>query len=408
MVRVLLLTHYDNMYGANKALLKLVLKMHASGRYEPTVVIPAKGSFTDILDKEGITYFVCPITQWQAVYAEAVSFEIKKNKRKKAISNELETLYEHFKDAPPDIIHSNSSVIGTGAMLAKRFGCRHIWHIREFAREHYGMRYFYPENIVKEYYEKADRVIAISEAVRDSVEKKYPGAHTTVVYDGIETALTEEATTLCRTDLRIADGSGEGETGSDSRNSYHAGDNVTRFLYTGYIFPAKHQLDLLKAAVVLINNGCSAFHITFAGNGDERYCRTLESYIKKNKLENHVTMTGFTDNVPDLIKKSDVGVIASEYEGFGLVTAEYMLGGLPVLGRRSGATPEIILDGATGFLFDDVSGLAKLMQRFIDAPELGKTMGEKGRERVTQCFTAEKNADGVMAVYDEVMKETGK
>ena len=382
MVRVLLLTHYDNMYGANKALLKLVLKMHASGRYEPSVVIPAKGSFTDILDKEGISYFVCSVTQWQAVYAEAVSFEIKKSKRKKAISNELETLYEHYKDNAPDIIHSNSSVIGTGAMLARRFGCKHIWHIREFAREHYGMRYFYPDGVVKEYYEDADRVIAISEAVGKSVEKKYPGAHTVVVYDGIETDITD--------------------AGADKKGT------VTEFLYTGYIFPAKHQLDLLKAADLLINRGCTAFHITLAGNGDERYCRTLENYIKKNKLEKYVTMTGFTDKVPELINKSDVGVIASEYEGFGLVTTEYMLGGLPVLGRRSGATPEIILDGVTGFLFDDVNGLAMNMQRFIDDPELGKSMGEKGRNRVKTCFTAEKNADGVMAVYDEVMKETNE
>ena len=39
---------------------------------------------------------------------------------------------------------------------------------------------------------------------------------------------------------------------------------------------------------------------------------------------------------------------------------------------------------------------------------LGKSMGEKGRNRVKTCFTAEKNADGVMAVYDEVMKETNE
>ena len=383
MVRVLLLTHYDNMYGANKALLKLVLKMHESGRYEPAVVIPAEGSFTDILDKEGISYFVCPITQWQAVYAEAISFELKKNKRKKAISSVLEILYEHFKDNAPDIIHSNSSVIGTGAMLARRLGCKHIWHVREFTREHYGMRYFYPENMVKEYYEEADRVIAISDAVSKSVEKNYPKACTKVVYDGIEIDALDY---------------GDDKSGSFSE------DRVTEFLYTGYIFPAKHQLDLLKAATVLIESGCSTFHITLAGNGDERYCRTLENYIKKNKLESYVTMTGFTDNVPELIKKSNVGVIASEYEGFGLVTAEYMLGGLPVLGRRSGATPEIILDGVTGFLFDDVKGLAELMRRFIDDPSLGWGMGEKGRERVKECFTAEKNADGVMAVYDEVMK----
>ena len=396
MVRVLLLTHYDNMYGANKALLKLVLKMHASGRYEPTVVIPAKGSFTDILDKEGISYFVCPITQWQAVYAEAISFEIKKNKRKKAISNELELLYEHFKDNAPDIIHSNSSVIGTGAMLARRFGCKHIWHVREFAREHYGMRYFYPETVVKAYYEEADRVIAISEAICRSVNSKYHGARTAVVYDGIETDITDG-------NVLQGDGFNEVRSGSDPGGCDSDRSKITEFLYTGYIFPAKHQLDLLKAAVVLINSGCSTFHITLAGNGDERYCRTLESYVNNNKLEKYVTMTGFTDEVPELIKKSDVGVIASEYEGFGLVTVEYMLGGLPVLGRRSGATPEIILDGVTGFLFDDVNGLAKLMQNLIEAPEIGRSMGKKGSERVKECFTAEKNADGVMAVYDDVM-----
>ena len=406
MVRVLLLTHYDNMYGANNALLKLVLKMHASGRYEPAVVIPAKGSFTDILDSEGISYFVCPITQWQAVYKEAISFEIKKNKRKKAISNELEIIYDHFKDNAPDIIHSNSSVIGTGAMLAGRFGCRHIWHVREFAKEHYGMRYFYPESMVRDYYESADSVIAISEAVCRSVKKEYPDAHTVVVYDGIETTSPEE-----EGNVRSTDPGTEDILSADRKSSY-SGDSssgkITEFLYTGYIFPAKHQLDLLKAALILIKHGCSAFHITLAGNGDEKYCRILESYIRKNRLEDHVTMTGFTDNVPELIKKSDVGVIASEYEGFGLVTAEYMLGGLPVLGRRSGATPEIILDGITGFLFDDVNGLALLMQRFIENPELGKSMGSKGCDRVKECFTAEKNADSVMAVYDEVLKETGK
>ena len=240
-----------------------------------------------------------------------------------------------------------------------------------------------PESMVKEYYEEADRVIAISDAVSKSVEKNYPKARTKVVYDGIEIDAFED---------------GDDKSGSFSE------EHVTEFLYTGYIFPAKHQLDLLKAAAVLIESGCSTFHITLAGNGDERYCRTLENYIKKNKLESYVTMTGFTDNVLDLIKKSDVGVIASEYEGFGLVTAEYMLGGLPVLGRRSGATPEIIIDGVTGFLFDDVNSLAELMRRLIDDPEHGRDMGEKGRERVKECFTAEKNADGVMAVYDEVMK----
>ena len=324
------------MYGANRALLDLVLGVKASGEYEPVVVIPAEGDFTDILRSNGIEYFICGITQWQAVYREPVSFALKKRKRLAAIARETDILYERFKDAGIDIIHSNSSVIGTGALLAERLGCAHIWHIREFAREHYGMRYFYPGDRVSKLYGKAKCLIAISDAVSDNCKKKYPHAKVIRVYDGVAA------------DRKVPE-----EEISDTAYHKRSDREKTEFLYTGYLFPAKHQLDVIKAAALLKKNNQSGFHITLAGDGDPAYRKKLETCIRKNGLEDNVTISGFVKDVKRLLAEADVGIIASEYEGFGLVTVEYMLAGLPVIGRRSGATPEIVSDGESGILYDE-------------------------------------------------------
>ncbi|OQA27691.1 MAG: putative glycosyltransferase EpsD [Firmicutes bacterium ADurb.Bin354] len=376
------------MYGANRALLDLVLGVKASGEYEPVVVIPAEGDFTDILRSNGIEYFICGITQWQAVYREPVSFALKKRKRLAAIARETDILYERFKDVGIDIIHSNSSVIGTGALLAERLGCAHIWHIREFAREHYGMRYFYPGDRVSKLYGKAKCLIAISDAVSDNCKKKYPHAKVIRVYDGVAA------------DRKVP----EEEI---SATAYHKRSDREKneFLYTGYLFPAKHQLDVIKAAALLKKKNKSDFHITLAGDGDPAYRKKLETCIRKNGLEDNVTISGFVKDVKRLLAEADVGIIASEYEGFGLVTVEYMLAGLPVIGRRSGATPEIVSDGESGILYDDINGLADAMNRLMDDKKLAGEMGVKGEKRAKALFTDTDNLTQIMQVYDNGNKE---
>jgi glycosyltransferase involved in cell wall biosynthesis len=100
-----------------------------------------------------------------------------------------------------------------------------------------------------------------------------------------------------------------------------------------------------------------------------------------------------------------VGIIASEYEGFGLVTVEYMLDSMPVIGYRSGATPEIVSDGTTGILYDDIHGLAEAMKKMIEDPALRKSMGAAGKERALREFTAENNLCAVTELFDVIEGE---
>lgn len=372
-MKVLFLTHYDNMYGANVALYKLLLRLKKDCGIAPLVAIPAEGVFTQRLKEEGIPYYICPMTQWQGVYSSALRFAVKKCIRKRKIKKEVDELVTWLKDKKIEAIHSNSSVIGTGAMLAKRLGCKHIWHIREFSEEHFNMRYFYPKKMVKQYYEEARYLITISDALRENYEMKYPKANIVRVYDGVN------------------------QKGYAERK--RASDDKIRFCYVGYLFPMKHQLEVVKACKKLMDQGIRNFELYLLGNGKKEYTDLLTDYIEKEKMQDFVKMPGYVSEVSAYLEQMDVGVIASEYEGFGLVTVEYMLHELPVIGYAGGGTEEIIEDGVTGCLYRNEEELLLAMKDMMAHKDKRIGMGLAGMQRAKKYFSEEQNVEKVAELY---------
>lgn len=376
-IKIVFITHYDNMYGANRAMYHLMVRLKKEYGEEPVVIIPAEGEMTRCLAEEGIRYHVHPVTQWQAVYSDPVRFFIKKMIRKRNISRELISLTELCKAEQPDCIYSNSSVIGTGAMLAEKLGCRHIWHIREFSREHFHMRYFYPRKRVCRLYEQTDCLVTISDALKKNYMKKYPKAKIVRIYDGVSIA--------------------------DADRENFSGKRPVRFCYVGYLFPMKHQEQVLEACNLLNAAGFTNYELYLVGGGKEEYQRLLRTKIETEQLP-QVKLTGYVDDVHALLNTMDIGIIASEYEGFGLVTVEYMLHSMPVIGRNSGGTPEIILDAVTGYLYDETEELYQAMKQLMQSPDQVRKMGGAGRKRAEECFTEEKNAQAVAELIREVQK----
>lgn len=377
-MKVLFITHYDNPYGANNALLYLVKEIKKSKEHVPIVVIPSEGEFTRILESEGIDYIVNSITQWQAPYKEPISFALKKRKRVKLFYKELEELeskLEKTGNLDIDLIHSNSSVIGTGAFLAKKLGCKHVWHIREFSFEHFNMHYFFNKKIVKEMYNNADALITISDALKENYRQKYPKANVVRIYDGIG-------------DMDVLD-------------KEELDDGITRFVYAGYLFPMKKQLSVIRACGELLKRGIKEFDMSFLGEGKPEYKKKLLREIKRLNLEDNVHLLGYVRNVGEYLKKSDVGIIASRYEGFGLVTVEYMKYGLPVIGYKEGGTSEIVVDGDTGILYESSEELVDAMQFMINNPMKAIQLGANGLIR-SERFNAKDNAKAVVKIYSMI------
>lgn len=385
------------MYGANKALFELMRELSQNKDYQLYLVIPAEGEMTEALSALGVQCEICAMTQWQGIYTDPLRFAVKKAIRKKEIQKELLHLYQRYKDEGIDLIHSNSSVLGTGAMLAERLGCQHIWHIREFSREHYGMQYFYRAARVRELYEKANVLVAISDALAENYRQNYPKANVVRVYDGVSSQVktNQDEKTKKRKE-------NENENENENRNE----NPCFRFCYLGYLFPKKHQLDVIKAANLLWKRNIKNFEVYLIGDGKAAYTKKLKKQIAAFGLTS-IKLLGYRTDAQQLLEDMQVGIIASTYEGFGLVTIEYMLHGLPVIGRNSGATPELVKDGETGFLYDSVEELADAMEFFMTNQAACHTMGEAGRHRAKQYFSMEKHRKAMEQLYQLQMDETG-
>ena len=86
---------------------------------------------------------------------------------------------------------------------------------------------------------------------------------------------------------------------------------------------------------------------------------------------------------------ADVFALPTRFEPFGVAFVEAMHFGLPCIGPRAWAVPEIIADGETGFTVpvDDVEALTDRLLRLLEDRELARRMGEAGRERARRLFT---------------------
>jgi glycosyltransferase involved in cell wall biosynthesis len=108
----------------------------------------------------------------------------------------------------------------------------------------------------------------------------------------------------------------------------------------------------------------------------------LKHEIHRLGLEQRVRLHGAatSDEVVCLYESSDVFVLPTRYEGYGMVYAEAVAHGLPVIGTLAGAVPETVPEGA-GILVpvDDVDALACALRRMIEHPAERERFAAKAR-----------------------------
>lgn len=125
-----------------------------------------------------------------------------------------------------------------------------------------------------------------------------------------------------------------------------------------------------------------------AGQGPER--DRIARVVANTGLDDHVRLPGFVadDDLPDLYRASDVFVLPSEKEGFGIVFLEAIGCGIPVVGRDAGGIPDALLDGEVGRLVDgsddDLHNALLDVLRWDDATRAARTMS--ARSAVAEAF----------------------
>lgn len=95
------------------------------------------------------------------------------------------------------------------------------------------------------------------------------------------------------------------------------------------------------------------------------------------------------------------------YETFGMVAVEAFASGTPVIASNIGVLPNLVKDGETGLLFDpgNAEDLAQKMQWALANPEAMATMGRRARQQYEAEFTAERNYQQLMTIYESAIAE---
>ncbi len=180
----------------------------------------------------------------------------------------------------------------------------------------------------------------------------------------------------------------------------------THFLSVGLLTPQKGINFLLQAAARLLQRGCTAFELIIGGDGPER--PRLERLAQSLGLHDYCHFIGMLtrEQVKHQMQQCDVFVLPSLHETFGLVLAEAMACGKPVIATRCGG-PEFVVTPETGVLVD-MANPEVLENAMADLIEARSRFDVRSvRQSVIERFGEAAFLKNISVLYEAVWAKSG-
>jgi len=178
-------------------------------------------------------------------------------------------------------------------------------------------------------------------------------------------------------------------------------DEKLRLLYLGRLDPIK-GIDNLITACAKLNNGLqSRWSLTIAGTGETSYREKLSRQVADLSLTKQIRLLGEVkdDRLEQLFQDSDLLILPSHQESFGMVAAEALARGLPVIVSRNTPWKQVDEFECGMCVANDSDALADAIEKMHQQPI--QEMGLKGREWMKREFSWKKRADEMIKLYEK-------
>jgi glycosyltransferase involved in cell wall biosynthesis len=283
-----------------------------------------------------------------------------------------------------DLIHAHLPLSGVVARLAGRRAALPVVYTEHSQHErHHPLSRFANRRT----WRLQRRVIAVSEAVADSINRAVGGVvPVTLIPNGVPVdELRADPEAGCR--LRA-------ELGFDA---------AAPVIGQVAVFRREKRLLRWLEAAARISERRPDCRFLLVGDGPER--EALEAHAAELGLGARVAFPGLLADVRPALSAMDQLLISSRFEGLPLALLEAMAAGLPAVSTRAGGVSEAIVDGATGSLASQGSAeeLAELSLALIGDRERCRAYGQAAAERVEKLFSARTMQTRIEAVYEEVL-----
>jgi len=165
--------------------------------------------------------------------------------------------------------------------------------------------------------------------------------------------------------------------------------------------PVKRIMDVLAIFERIVARVPS--RLVMIGDGPDR--SKAEAYCRAHHLRDRVFFLGNIPNLEEVVGASDLFLLPSEAESFGMAALEAMASEAPVIGSRAGGMPEVVIDGETGFLLPvgDVAAMAERSIEILTNPDLQRRLGRNARAIAIEKFDVNRIVPSYRAFYEDVI-----
>ena len=132
----------------------------------------------------------------------------------------------------------------------------------------------------------------------------------------------------------------------------------------------------------------------------------VRAEVSRLGLDQNFVFAGFRNDIPRLLRASDLFLLASDYEGLPVSLLEAMGAGLPSVSTRVGGVPEVVDEGVEGLMVspEDRSQMAEAVLRLLAEADTRRDMGRAGLDRVNRQFSVQRMVDETEDLYRDLLR----
>lgn len=353
MARILFISHTAEWTGPTHSL--LLLLRHLAARFEPTVLLPGRGPFSEQLNEAGIRAVSLPNLG----------------------RRQLPVIRRVIARGGFDLVYGNNTSRGCRNALisAKLAGVPFVCHVRGMGKR--------AEWRKLGFLRFADAVIAVSEACARSISPYSGRQRLHVVYNGVDIPALADAEANARDAARRAAGLGPG---------------VRLVVNVSHVCPRKGQKQAVEAMAHVVREVPSA-HLLLVGalDRDPDYVDDVKERIRELGLEERVLLLGFRREIRELLGASEVFLHTAIEDPHPRAVIDAMAAGVPVVAFAVDGVKETVTPGTTGYLIPvgDVDELAGAVTKLLVDGRLRQELGSEGRRQAEERFSAAATAERI-------------
>jgi len=380
-LRVLIAAHSGQQGGAELCL-DVLLEHLPRDRYQAKVLFGCEGPMVQAAAQRGYEAEVVPFVWWLGYEGCAWYW---RNLVKAPFR--IARLARLLQRKAFDLVYTNSAVIFEAALAARLAHLRHVWHVHEILRPESWRSWLPVRTICRCIDRWSDLIVFESQAARNVfAEVHAPKTKTNVVHNP----------------LRFFPESESPEDLAGIRRRLGLPEDALIVLWIGQFIPRKNP-QLAIEGFLRMHSDQPAL-LVMVGEGPLK--PAVEAGLS-GEAASQVRFLGFQKDVRPIIRASDVLLLTSVEESFGLVLVEAAICGKPAVATACGGPEEIILHGQTGYLVpkENPEAIGQALSTLASQRDLATRLGRSARSSVVERFHPQKFTNQITAAFDSLVRK---